>query len=30
MDQLYEFNLNMTRRKSTLDPYYLIVYVLGN
>ena len=30
MDQLYEFNLNMTRRKSTLDPYYLIVYILGN
>jgi len=30
MDQLYEFNLNMTRRKSTIDPYYLIVHILGN
>ena len=30
MDQLYEFNLNMTRRKSTIDPYYLIVHIIGN
>ena len=30
MDQLYEFHLNMTRRKSALDPYYLTVHIFGN
>ena len=29
MDQLYEFNLNMTRRRSPLDPYYLITHTIG-
>lgn len=30
MDQLYEFNLNMTRRKSAVDPYYLTMKVIGD
>ena len=29
MDQLYEFNLNMTRRRSAIDPYYLITHTIG-
>ena len=29
MDQLYEFNLNMTRRKSAIDPYYLTTHIIG-
>lgn len=29
MDQLYEFNLNMTRRRSAIDPYYLVTHTIG-
>lgn len=29
MDQLYEFNLNMTRKKTSVDPYYLITHTIG-
>ena len=30
MDQLYEFNLNMTRKKTNIDPYYLITHTIGS
>merc|ERR1712183_1032752 len=29
MDQLYEFNLNVTRKKTNVDPYYLITHTIG-
>lgn len=29
MDQLYEFNLNITRHKTAVDPYYLITHIIG-
>lgn len=30
MNQLHEFNLNMTRKKDNVDPYYLTTHIMGN
>ena len=29
MNQLHEFNLNMTRKKENVDPYYLTTHIMG-